>query len=462
MGVYTSTNPADGTVTATYQEISDEALDGVITTAAQAQKAWASRPAEERATVLASVARTHRERREELAAVLTREMGKPISQARKEVDIVAAIFDYYAEHLQQFLGESELPIRGEGSAVIRNEPIGVLLGVMPWNYPYYQVVRFVAPNLGLGNAVFVKHARNCPEAALMIEQVLRASGVPEGVYTNTFISSAQVEQAIADPRVAGVSLTGSERAGEAVGAAAGRHLKRAVLELGGADPFVVLDDADVAEAAKVAAAGRLVNGGQTCTASKRFIVNERIYDEFVERFTQEMAKFTPSDPMTEDCALGPLVSAQAAQELDAFVADAVRHGARVTTGGRTEGDESAYFPPTVLVDVVEPARAYREELFGPVAVVHSATDDDEAVRLANDSPFGLAGTVFGQDKGRARSVAERIETGMVWLNSVSRSAPDLPFGGVKRSGMGRELAKDGFIAFANQKLIRDPAAIVEG
>ena len=254
MGVYTSTNPADGTVTATYQEISDEALDGVITTAAQAQKAWASRPAEERATVLASVARTHRERREELAAVLTREMGKPISQARKELDIVAAIFDYYAEHLQQFLGESELPIRGEGSAVIRNEPIGVLLGVMPWNYPYYQVVRFVAPNLGLGNAVFVKHARNCPEAALMIEQVLRASGVPEGVYTNTFISSAQVEQAIADPRVAGVSLTGSERAGEAVGAAAGRHLKRAVLELGGADPFVVLDDADVAEAAKVAAA----------------------------------------------------------------------------------------------------------------------------------------------------------------------------------------------------------------
>jgi succinate-semialdehyde dehydrogenase / glutarate-semialdehyde dehydrogenase len=458
LGVYTTTNPATGEVLSTFPEITDGQIDALIECAATTQVGWAGAPVAERAAVLRRAAEIHRDRLEELAALLTLEMGKPITQARAEVKLVASIYQYYADHLAEFLADQPLPISGDGSAVVRSEPIGALLGVMPWNFPYYQVARFAAPNLALGNTVIVKHARNCPQSALAIEQVLAEAGVPEGAYANAFISSAQVEQVIADDRIAGVSLTGSERAGEAIGAAAGRYLKRSVLELGGSDPFVVLDDADVAQAATVAAAGRLYNGGQACTASKRFIVDEKVFDEFLTHFADAMKEYTASDPSQDDCVLGPLSSAEAARELDEYVQDAVAHGARVVVGGREEGTEGAFYPPTILVDVPEVAGAYRDELFGPVAVVHPVADEDAAVRLANDSPYGLAGTVFSGDRDRARAVADRLVTGMVGINSLIRSAPDLPFGGVKRSGVGRELARDGFIAFANQKLVRDPAA----
>ncbi|MCY1157334.1 MAG: succinate-semialdehyde dehydrogenase [Citricoccus sp.] len=458
MGVYTTTNPATGEVLATYPEIVDGQIDALIECAASAQVEWAATPAPERAAVLHRAAEIHRERLDDLAALLTREMGKPIAQARAEVKLVASIYEYYADHLAEFLADQPLPISGDGSAVVRSEPIGALLGVMPWNFPYYQVARFAAPNLALGNTVIIKHARNCPQSAMAIEEVLREAGAPDGVYTNAFISSAQVEQVIADDRIAGVSLTGSERAGEAIGAAAGRYLKRSVLELGGSDPFIVLGDADVEQAATVAAAGRLYNAGQACTASKRFIVHEKVYDEFLTHFATAMKSYTPADPTREDTTMGPLSSADAARELDEYVQDAVTRGARVVVGGREEGAEGAFYPPTVLVDVPEEAGAYRDELFGPVAVVHPVADEDAAVRLANDSPYGLAGTVFSGDRDRARAVADRLQTGMVAINSLIRSAPDLPFGGVKRSGVGRELARDGFVAFANQKLVRDPAA----
>lgn len=458
LGLYTTTNPATAQTIATYPEISDKDLSNVIERASAAQVMWAATPPEDRATVLRRAAKIHRERVDELASVLTLEMGKPITQARGEVQLVASIYEYYADNLAELLDDQPLPITGEGQALVHSEPIGVLLGVMPWNFPYYQVARFVAPNLALGNTMIVKHSRQCPQAALAIGEVLREAGAEDGVYSNVFISSTQVETTIAHESIAGVSLTGSERAGEAIGAAAGRHLKRSVLELGGSDPFVVLDDADLEFAAKTAAAGRMFNGGQACTASKRFIVDEKVADEFLSHFSAAMDLYAPSDPTNDTCTLGPMSSASAARELDEYVQDAVEKGARIVAGGRAVGENSAYYPPTVLVDVPKAAKAHREELFGPVAVVQVAADEEEAVRLANDSAYGLAGAVFSEDLSRARSVADRLQTGMVAINSLIRSAPDLPFGGIKRSGMGRELAKDGFIAFANQKLIRLPAA----
>ena len=453
---YVSTNPATGEVIATYPEMNDVQVEALVAQSTAAQNHWAAIPPVERARLLRAVAQQYWERIEELAMIATTEMGKPITQSRGEVKLVASIFEYYADHLEEFLAPKPLTIAGDGNAEVQAEPIGPLLGVMPWNFPYYQVARFAAPNLALGNTVMVKHARNCPRAALAMEEIMLASGVPEGVYLNAFISTGQVDTIIGDDRVAGVSLTGSERAGEAIGAAAGKYLKRSVLELGGSDPFVVLADADVDAAAKAAAAGRVHNTGQACTASKRFLVHDEVYDEFVDKFTTEMAHYVPTDPASDDSLMGPLSSAGAAAELDEHINDALAHGANITVGGRDKGDTTAFFPATVLTNVPQDARAYHEELFGPVAVVHRASSDGDLIELANDSVYGLAGSVFSANPERAREIANRINTGMIAINGVIRSAPDLPFGGIKRSGVGLELSEDGFLAFANQKLIREP------
>lgn len=455
MADYVSMNPATGEVAATYPELRDDQVEILVAQSAAVQPQWAGTSPAERVKLLQAVAQQYRDRVEELAMIITTEMGKPITQSRGEVNLVASIFDYYAEHLDEFLAPKPLNIAGDGSAEVQAEPIGPLLGVMPWNFPYYQVARFAAPNLALGNTVIVKHARNCPRAALVMEEIILAAGIPEGAYQNAFISTGQVDTIIGDERVAGVSLTGSERAGEAIGASAGKYLKRSVLELGGSDPFVVLADADVETAAKTAAAGRIYNSGQACTASKRFLIHDEIYDDFVEKFTAEMAKYAPTDPTSDDSRMGPLSSTQAATELDEHIEDAVAHGAVVTVGGRDTDETSAFFPATVLTNVPKEARAYREELFGPVAVVHRGSSDEELIELANDSVYGLAGTVFSQDSARAREIANRIDTGMIAINGVIRSAPDLPFGGIKRSGVGLELSEDGFLAFANQKLVRE-------
>lgn len=455
MSDYVSTNPATGEVVATYPETTELEVTSLIEQSANAQRQWAATAPQQRATLLRAVAQQYRDRVEELAMIITTEMGKPITQSRGEVNLVASIYEYYANQLEEFLAPKPLQISGDGHAEVQAEPIGPLLGVMPWNFPYYQVARFAAPNLALGNTVMVKHARNCPRAALAIEEIMLDAGIPAGVYQNAFISTSQVETIIGDDRVAGVSLTGSERAGEAIGAAAGKYLKRSVLELGGSDPFIVLADADVDAAAKTAAAGRLYNSGQACSASKRFLVHEQVYDEFVEKFAAEMNNSMPTDPTSDDSLIGPLSSAAAAVELDEYIEDAVANGAKVKVGGREAGDTSAFFPATVLTDVKPAARAYYEELFGPVAVVHKAATDDELVELANDSVYGLGGSVFSQDREKARAIANRVETGMVAINGVVRSSPEIPFGGIKRSGVGLELGEDGFLAFANQKLIRE-------
>ncbi|MDQ0381320.1 NAD-dependent succinate-semialdehyde dehydrogenase [Amycolatopsis thermophila] len=453
---YHTTNPATGELVKEFPLASDQDVEQALDRAHSAYRRWRDAPLEQRAGLLRRVARLHRERADELAAILTLEMGKPITQARGEVALVAAIYDYYADHAARFLAEEKLDIAGSGEAVLRTEPIGALVGIMPWNFPYYQVARFAAPNLVLGNTILLKHARNCPQAALAIEDLFTEAGAPEGTYLNLFADSAQIARLIGDPRVQGVSLTGSERAGSAVGEVTGRHMKKYVLELGGSDPFIVLDDTDLEATVAQAVHNRLFNAGQACTASKRFIVLAEVHDAFLERFVRAMREVRPADPTDPATRLGPLASRDVVDDLAEQVEDAVAKGAILHTGGRRVPGPGSFYEPTVLTGVTPGMRAYAEELFGPVAVVHRVASEREAVALANESPFGLAASVYTADVERARALARDLECGMVWINGTSRSAPDLPFGGVKRSGVGRELGELGITEFANKKLVRIP------
>ncbi|MDR7165719.1 succinate-semialdehyde dehydrogenase/glutarate-semialdehyde dehydrogenase [Pseudarthrobacter oxydans] len=458
MGVYTTVNPATGEKVAEFSELTDEEATAALDQAGSAYTSWKQRALQERVAFVKRIAEVHREQREDLASLITLEMGKPITQARGEVDLVASIYDYYADHAEEFLADEPLDIAGPGTAVVKTEPVGVLVGIMPWNYPYYQVARFAAPNLILGNTILLKHARNCPQSALAIARVFSEAGLPEGVYTNLFSNNGQIADMIADPRVQGVSLTGSERAGSAVGEVAGRHMKKYVLELGGSDPFIVLDDADLDAAAAAAAVGRFSNVGQACTASKRFIVLDTVYDRFLEKFIEQSGTYVAGNPALESTKLGPLSSDSARQDFVDLVDDAIERGASVHLGGELPDSPGAFYPATVLSNVTKEMRAYTEELFGPAAVVHRAASEEDAISIANDSPFGLSGSVFSLDPERALRVANQIETGMMWINSTSKTAPDLPFGGIKASGVGRELARYGINEFANKKLIRIPHA----
>lgn len=456
MTVYKVTNPATGEIMSEYPEATASHIEDALSIAATAFPQWRRTPVADRAVVLHRVAELYRERSEELAAIITREMGKPTREALGEVGLVADIYEYYASEGESFMADEHLTVRGGGEAVVRTEPIGALLGIMPWNYPYYQVARFAAPNLMLGNTIILKHAPNCPESALAMESLFKDAGLPEGAYVNVFATNDQVAQIVADPRVQGVSLTGSERAGSAVGEVAGRNLKKFVLELGGSDPFIVLDGENLDATVKAAVIGRLGNAGQACTASKRFIVLEEHYNEFVDKFTARMAAVTPGNPADASTRLGPLSSEAAAQGVMDQITDAVDKGAEVRTGGTRVNGSGAYIAPTVLTGVEPGMRAYSEEIFGPVAVVYKVRDAEHAIELANSSAYGLGGSVFGADVEHAKTVADRLETGMVWINSATGTQADLPFGGVKRSGVGRELARFGMNEFVNKKLIRVP------
>lgn len=458
MSNYATINPATGERVAEFPSLSDEDVQDVLKRSVTQYREWRTVPLAERALILTRVAELHRERSDELAAVLTLEVGKTTAEAKGEVALVASIYDYYADNADRFLREEPLDFNGPGRAVVRTEPIGPIVGIMPWNFPYYQVARFAGPNLVLGNTVILKHSRNCPQSALAIEAVFRDAGLPEGVYINAFATSGQIATMIADPRVQGVSLTGSEKAGSAVAEVAGRHLKKYVLELGGSDPFIVLPDADLDQAVASAVAGRMYNGGQACTASKRFIIVGDIYDEFLRRYTEAMSRITPGDPTDARTTFGPLSSQSAVEEIDGLVQDAVGKGATAFTGGAGPEGPGAYYPATVLTGVTPQMRAYSEEIFGPAAVVFHVDSPEAAIDLANDSPYGLSSSIYSADVDYAQQLADQLETGMVWINSISRSAPDLPFGGVKRSGVGRELAQYGINEFANKKLVRIPKA----
>jgi len=450
---YAVTNPATGETVKTYDIITDAELESAIAAADEAHRTWSkSTTVEERAALIRRVAELHRERRQELAEIIVREMGKPIAQALSEVDFAADIYEYYADHSPGFLKDEPVELlAGEGSAVIRRSSLGVLLGIMPWNFPYYQVARFAGPNLIIGNTILLKHAGQCPESAAAMEQIFRDAGFPAGAYINLYAAHDQIERIIADPRVQGVSLTGSERAGAEVAEIAGRHLKKVVLELGGSDPFILLSTNDLDAAAQAAVDARLDNSGQSCNAAKRFIVVDELYEPFLETFTAKLAEVEAADPTSTDSALGPLSSLEAAERLEAQVKRAIEHGARLVHGGRRDG---AFFQTTVLTDVTPDNPASKEEFFGPVAQVYRARDEADAVRIANDTPYGLGSYVYTTDEEQALRVADSIEAGMVFVNVVLADGAELPFGGIKRSGSGRELGRFGADEFTNKKLIR--------
>ncbi|TWD84748.1 succinate-semialdehyde dehydrogenase/glutarate-semialdehyde dehydrogenase [Kribbella amoyensis] len=451
--MYAVTDPATGELIEQVGNATDEEVRAAITRAHQGYEAWRRRPVGERAAIVARAAELFAERTDELAAIMTLEMGKRINEGRGEIGVVVDIFRYYAEQGPTLLADEPLAIKG-GEALISKEPIGALLGVMPWNFPCYQVARFVAPNLVLGNTIVLKHASICPRSAAAIEDVLRAAGVPDDVYVNVFASSRQIPWMLADPRIAGVSLTGSEQAGISVAAEAGKNLKRSVLELGGSDPLIVLDTDDMDETVKATATARMRNCGQSCNAPKRMIVLGEIYDEFVDRLTKRVAEYyVPGDPADPRTTLPPLASVAAADEVAGQIAKAVEQGATLRAGGRRVGP-GAYLEATVLTDVTPAMDAYTEEIFGPVVVVFRAETEQDAIRIANDSPFGLGASVFGTDPLRNQRVARQLEAGMVYLNSAGGSQADLPFGGIKRSGLGRELGPAGIEEFMNKKSIR--------
>ena len=443
--VYAVTDPATGEVVRTYPTATAADIEAALARATAAQRGWArSTTVAERAALVRRVSELHTERRDDLAAIIVREMGKPLEDALGEVDFSAAIYAFYADHAEAFLADEPVALlAGEGSAVIRRSPYGVLLGIMPWNFPYYQVARFAGPNLVVGNTIVLKHAPQCPESAAAIESIFRDAGFPDGAYVNVYATNDQVADLIADPRLAGVSLTGSERAGAAVAEIAGRHLKKVVLELGGSDPFLLLSTDDLDAVVESAVAARLDNTGQSCNGAKRFIVADDLYEPFLERFTA--AVLAAAD------GIAPLSSVAAADNLRSQVDRAVTQGATLASAGRSEG---AYVAPGVLTGVKPGDDVYSQELFGPVALVFRAGSEEEALTLANDTPYGLGSYVFTTDPGQAARVADRIEAGMVFVNGVLLDGAELPFGGIKRSGFGRELGRFGMEEFVNKKLIR--------
>lgn len=452
MSDYAVINPATGETLATYPLSTPDEVEAALAAADEAFRTWGrtSSPAE-RAALLRRVAELHRERRDELAAIIVREMGKPLAAAEGEVDFSADITEYYADVIDQITADQPLEISGEGTAVIRRSPLGVLLGIMPWNFPYYQVARFAAPNLALGNTILLKHAPQCPESAAAIEQMYTDAGFPAGAYVDLRLTNEQSADVIADRRVQGVSVTGSERAGAAVAEIAGRNLKKVALELGGSDPFIVLSTPDLDATVQMGIDARLDNNGQSCNGAKRFIVVDGLYEEFLAKFTAAMASATVGDPFADDTVLGPLSSLAAAERLQEQVDRAVAQGATLVTGGTRDG---AFFPGTVLTGVTKDMDAYGEEFFGPVGVVYRASDEDAAVLLANDTTFGLGSYVFTTDAAQADRVADKIEAGMVFINVVLADAPELPFGGIKRSGTGREMGLLAADEFVNKKLVR--------
>jgi succinate-semialdehyde dehydrogenase/glutarate-semialdehyde dehydrogenase len=453
-GRFRSVDPATGEELGRFDDLADERLDEVLAAGQRAYERWSAVPIAERAGLAARVARLMASRSGDLARLATREMGKTTAEAEEEIAFCVAIFDYYAERGPALAADQPIDSFSGGRAVIQRRPLGLLLGVMPWNFPYYQVARFAAPNLVLGNTVLLKHAESVPQCALAIEELLRDAGAPAGVYQNLFASHGQLERVIADRRVRGVSLTGSERAGAAVAAAAGRHLKKCVLELGGSDPYVVLDTDDLDRTAREAWAARLYNTGQVCNSNKRMIVMADLFDDFVARLAEHAEALRPGDPANGgEGTYAPLSSRAAAEQLDALVRDAVDKGATLHAGGELGPAPGAYYSPAVLTGVTPRMRAYAEELFGPVAVVYPAASDEEAVRLANDSEYGLGGSVLSTDEARALRVADRLEVGMANVGTWAGEGPEIPFGGVKRSGFGRELGPLGMDEFVNKRLL---------
>lgn len=453
MSSYQSINPANNQLLKSWPSHDATAVSQALDVADRLfHSRWSKGDIQPRVQVLKKLAGLIDSRAEELAIIASTEMGKLIGQSRSEVKLCAQIARYYAENAERLLKPQSYP--GElGEAWVEFHPIGVLVAVEPWNFPYYQLMRVLAPNLALGNPVLAKHANIVPHCADVFEKLVKEAGAPDGAWTNLFISTDQVAGLIADDRVQGVALTGSERAGSAVAEQAGKHLKKSTLELGGNDVFIVMDDADIDEAVRQGVQARISNCGQVCTAAKRFILHEKIADHFIEKFSAALSAATPGDPLDEKTLLGPLSSSDARERLAKQVNEAVAHGAKLLIGGKAVAGVGYYYQPTILTGIKPENPAYYQEFFGPVAQVYVVGNDNAAIALANDSRYGLGGSVWTRDIDRGRKLASAIETGMVFINSQSDTSAELPFGGVKRSGYGRELADLGIKEFANQKLV---------
>lgn len=446
-------NPTTNKTIESFEEMTDTALDAAVAQAAEAYTKWKMTSFTERADLLHTVAARMRDKKNSLAALITLEMGKLIAQAEGEIVLSADILDYYAVHGERFLADKSLSSK-EGKAFIRHSPIGVLLGVEPWSFPFYQVARFTAPNIMVGNTILVKHASMVPQCAIAIENLFKEAGAPAGLYTNLLISGKRTSALVSDKRIKGVSLSGSEEAGASIAAEAGKYLKKSVLELGGSDAFIILDDADIDKAVKWAVLGRINNNDEYCVASQRFIAVEAVADEFLEKFTAKFAHLKIGDPMDRSTELGPLGSEAAAVEVADQVKRTVEAGATVVLGGKRANRVGAFMEPTILTDIEPGMAAYHEVLFGPVALFYRVEDEQAAIELANDSPFGLVGSVFTKDIERGKRVADQMDTGMVFINHSTWTQAGLPFGGTEDSGYGREFSALGIEEFVNKKLIR--------
>ncbi|MDT5337070.1 MAG: succinate-semialdehyde dehydrogenase / glutarate-semialdehyde dehydrogenase [Mycobacterium sp.] len=450
---YQVVNPATGDAGQSFDFATDAEVQATLAASDEAYRAWREVPIAERARVVARVGELFKENAARLGAIATEEMGKPLPEAVGEADFCGDIFDYFATEGPRLAADQEIKTFSSGKAFVQKLPIGPLLGIMPWNYPFYQIARFAAPNLVLGNTIILKHAESVPKSALAVQELMNEAGVPAGVYLNIFASYGQIEEIIGDRRIVGVSLTGSERAGAVVASIAGRNLKKCVLELGGSDAYVVLDTDDVKASADLAWDTRIGNTGQACNSNKRIIVTNDIFDGFVGRLVERAKDLTAGDPAeAAEGTFAPMSSRKAAETLNEQVQDAVAKGATLHAGGVLGDGPAAYYSPAVLTGITPEMRAYREELFGPVAVVYSVGSDDEALTLANDSDYGLGGAVFSTDKQRAEKVAQRLESGMSNVNAPANEGQEVPFGGVKRSGFGRELGPLGMDEFVNKRL----------
>ncbi|MFV0534420.1 MAG: NAD-dependent succinate-semialdehyde dehydrogenase [Cumulibacter sp.] len=453
MSDYRVVNPATGEVVEQFATASDDQIRDALARSSAAYEKWRETPIEERTAVLARVAEIYTDRAEELAEVIKLEMGKAVPQGVGETAISSRIYQYFADNAKSFIEDE--PLRGpkDGTAFLLRKPIGSILGIMPWNFPYYQVARFAAPNLALGNTIILKHAPQCPRSAAIMEQIFIDAGLPADAYINVYASNEQVSDTILpDPRNQGVSLTGSERAGSAVAEAAGRNLKKVVLELGGSDPYVVLDSADLDKTVDTLFAMRMGNTGQACNSPKRMIVMDDIYDDFAAKISAKAKDLIAVDPYREPGELTPLSSVAAAQRFTGQVEAAIAGGATVLAGGERYDGPGAYVQPVVLTDVKPDNPGYYQEMFGPAFMLFRVSSDQEAVTLANDTPFGLGSAVFSTDTSRAEAVADQLDTGMVFVNTPESSREYLPFGGVKRSGVGRELSPLAMDEFCNKQL----------
>ena len=450
---YQSINPFNGELVKSFEEHTDHQLNEAIATAAKCFEAWRRHTYAQKASIVSKAAALMRERAEEFARLVTLEMGKLFAESVGEVMLSADILDYYAKHAERFLAPEHLK-PDSGTAVIESSPLGVLFGVQPWNFPYYQLARFAGPNLMVGNVVMVKHSGTVPQCAIAFEKLWLDAGAPKGAYTNLLISHEQVLAVIDDSRIHGVALTGGVAAARGVAERAGKNVKKTTMELGGSDAFIVLEDADLDKAVTWAMWAKMNNMGQCCIAGKRFIVVEALADRFLAKFKSAMETLKPGDPMDKSTTLGPLSTEAALLQLLQQVDQAIDHGATVVLGGKRLDRPGSFMQPTILTDIWPDNPAYREEFFGPVALFFRVKDEEAAITLANDSDYGLGGSVFTQDIERGKRVASRIDTGMVFVNHPTWTAADLPFGGIKNSGYGRELSSLGIQEFVNKKLVR--------